>query len=91
MDSDNFSLLPFYKMCIRDSCYNSMFYDCTSLTDAPELKATKLANGCYDNMLDVYKRQSVEKMAHSACVARTLMELQQAFHNTLPSSLLLPM
>ena len=29
-----------------------MFYDCTSLTDAPELKATKLANGCYDNMFN---------------------------------------
>ena len=29
-----------------------MFYDCTSLTDAPELKATKLANRCYDNMFN---------------------------------------
>ena len=27
-----------------------MFYGCTSLTDAPELKATKLVASCYDNM-----------------------------------------
>ena len=27
-----------------------MFYGCTSLTSAPELKATTLAGSCYDNM-----------------------------------------
>ena len=32
------------------SCYNSMFYGCTSLTVAPELPATTLASQCYNNM-----------------------------------------
>ena len=32
------------------NCYSSMFYGCTSLTRAPELPATTLADGCYDGM-----------------------------------------
>ena len=31
-------------------CYSYMFYGCTSLTQAPALRATKLANGCYSYM-----------------------------------------
>ena len=31
-------------------CYNSLFKNCTSLTQAPELPATTLANSCYSNM-----------------------------------------
>ena len=31
-------------------CYHSMFYDCTSLTQAPELPATKLRSWCYSHM-----------------------------------------
>ena len=31
-------------------CYGSMFYDCTSLTTAPNLPATTLAEGCYQYM-----------------------------------------
>ena len=31
-------------------CYHSMFYDCTSLTQAPELPATKLLSWCYSHM-----------------------------------------
>ena len=31
-------------------CYSSMFYGCTSLTTAPALPATNLANDCYSNM-----------------------------------------
>ena len=31
-------------------CYRSMFYGCTSLTQAPELPATTLANSCYQYM-----------------------------------------
>ena len=31
-------------------CYNSMFYGCTSLTQAPALPATTLANYCYQSM-----------------------------------------
>lgn len=32
------------------NCYANMFYNCTSLTTAPELPATTLANDCYLNM-----------------------------------------
>jgi len=35
---------------MQESCYNSMFYGCTSLVSAPELPATTLADGCYDSM-----------------------------------------
>lgn len=31
-------------------CYSNMFYGCTSLTHAPELSATTLANSCYSYM-----------------------------------------
>ena len=31
-------------------CYNSMFYGCASLTQAPELPATTLADYCYQSM-----------------------------------------
>ena len=43
-----------------------MFYDCTSLTDAPELKATKLANGCYDNMFNGCTKLSTVTMLASS-------------------------
>ena len=33
------------------SCYSEMFYGCTSLTQAPELPATKLEEECYCRML----------------------------------------
>ena len=33
-----------------NSCYRYMFYNCTSLTTAPELPATTLANSCYKYM-----------------------------------------
>lgn len=32
------------------SCYEEMFYGCTSLTTAPELPATTLADNCYSRM-----------------------------------------
>ena len=35
---------------LADSCYQYMFANCTSLTQAPELPATTLANYCYSNM-----------------------------------------
>ncbi len=35
---------------LKDYCYNAMFYNCTSLTRAPELPATTLAEGCYQVM-----------------------------------------
>ena len=34
----------------RDYCYSYMFYNCESLTQAPELPATTLANECYSYM-----------------------------------------
>ena len=34
----------------RNYCYFYMFYGCTSLTQAPELPATTLANNCYSGM-----------------------------------------
>ena len=33
-----------------DRCYRNMFYNCTSLTQAPALPATTLANSCYGSM-----------------------------------------
>ena len=35
---------------MHDHCYNSMFSGCKSLTQAPELPATTLANSCYSFM-----------------------------------------
>jgi hypothetical protein len=35
---------------LADYCYQEMFYDCTSLTTAPELPATTLASYCYRAM-----------------------------------------
>ena len=35
---------------LASSCYEGMFYGCTSLTEAPALPATSLANGCYSYM-----------------------------------------
>ena len=32
----------------RNYCYTKLFYDCTSLTQAPALPATTLANYCYN-------------------------------------------
>ena len=35
---------------LADNCYQFMFYNCTSLTQAPALPATTLANSCYQYM-----------------------------------------
>ena len=35
---------------LASTCYSNMFYDCTSLTTAPELPATTLAQSCYQRM-----------------------------------------
>ena len=35
---------------LAKSCYDSMFYECISLTTAPELPATTLADSCYKQM-----------------------------------------
>ena len=41
-------ILPATTLAIR--CYAYMFYNCTSLTTAPELPATTLASSCYQYM-----------------------------------------
>lgn len=33
-------------------CFSALFYDCASLTTAPELPATTLAESCYESMFD---------------------------------------
>ena len=38
------------RMDVPAYCYYYMFSDCTSLTQAPELPATTLANSCYQSM-----------------------------------------
>ena len=43
------SLLNYSNSC-TSYCYVNMFETCTSLTKAPELPATNLANDCYRNM-----------------------------------------
>ena len=35
---------------LASNCYNSMFYNCASLTTAPELPANTLKSGCYSYM-----------------------------------------
>ena len=35
---------------MSDHCYSRLFQGCTSLTQAPDLPATMLATGCYQNM-----------------------------------------
>ena len=42
------SFLP--ATTLADNCYSNMFYNCTSLTTAPELPATTLTNLCYYGM-----------------------------------------
>ena len=41
-------ILP--SLSLVQSCYSSMFTDCTSLTNAPELPATTLTDSCYSSM-----------------------------------------
>jgi hypothetical protein len=43
-------VLPATKL--TEFCYDSMFYECRSLTEAPELPATKLTYACYAKMFD---------------------------------------
>ena len=45
--AENLSLLA---TTLASDCYNSMFYNCSSLTTAPELPATTLASDCYNSM-----------------------------------------
>ena len=50
-------------------CYDSMFYNCTSLTTAPELPATTLDVGCYDSMFYNCTKLNYIKMLATNIVA----------------------
>ena len=39
-------------LSVSKSCYERMFFGCTSLTTAPKLPATTLADSCYSGMFD---------------------------------------
>ena len=63
-------LLPAMEM--TESCYNSMFYGCTSLTAAPALPATTMAKDCYvmmflgcEKLTTVPEKLPAEKMANN--------------------------
>ena len=45
------SMLNYSTFC-TDYCYYKMFSSCTSLTTAPELSTTNLAQNCYNNMFN---------------------------------------
>ena len=45
------SMLNYSKSC-SPYCYYKLFYGCTSLTKAPELPATNLAEHCYESMFE---------------------------------------
>ena len=47
ISAKNLSLSP---TTLTQHCYYYMFYNCSNLTDAPELPATTLTYGCYSNM-----------------------------------------
>ena len=55
----NIEMLLDYKLCVsgehppmKEGCYWSMFSDCTSLSEAPSLPATKLTDLCYYAMFE---------------------------------------
>ena len=52
---------------MKDFCYHSMFYDCSSLKDAPALPATTLANYCYQYMFN-----SCTKLSAVTCLATNI-------------------
>ncbi len=49
VDAENL-VLP--STVLTEGCYSNMFYNCTSLTTAPELPATTLAERCYRGMFN---------------------------------------
>ena len=44
---------------LTNNCYDSMFYNCSSLTEAPDLPAENLVNNCYSHMF--YNCKSLTK------------------------------
>lgn len=52
---------------LADNCYRGMFYNCTSLTTAPELPATVLKKNCYYQMFF-----GCIKLNHITCLATNI-------------------
>ena len=48
-------------LSVSDSCYSYLFLGCTSLTTAPELPATTLANSCYYGMFEACTKLKVNQ------------------------------
>ena len=66
---------------MADDCFGNMFYNCLSLTHAPELPATELVYGCYSGMFN-----GCRNLTHApALPATTLMSMcyHQMFANCL--------
>lgn len=55
---------------MNSGCYSNMFFNCTSLTTAPELPAVTLAKGCYDCMF----RSCTSLITAPALPATTLVD-----------------
>lgn len=53
-------------IALADHCYFTMFYSCTSLTQAPALPATALASSCYSNMF--YSCAKVTELHYPASI-----------------------
>ena len=55
---------------LTEHCYESMFQECTSLENAPELPATTLANSCYYYMfISCSKLVNAPKILHATTLA----------------------
>ena len=50
--AESITLSKLHATKLSESCYNSMFYNCTNLTEVPELPATALASHCYYSMFE---------------------------------------
>ena len=59
--SENF----LHATTLTDRCYDGMFYNCTSLTTAPDLPATNLATQCYWCMFDCCKLLNSIKIGYT--------------------------
>ena len=62
--------LIFPKTSLAESCYDSMFSGCTSLTTAPKLPATTLANNCYSSMFSRCSKLTVAPELSATTLAK---------------------
>ena len=59
------SMLNWREVC-SDYCYRRMFYNCTGLTQAPELPATTLVSNCYSYMFSYCKELTSVRVSFTA-------------------------